>query len=132
MSITRHQAFLQRATGFATLAFLGYHLATLRIPLALGHLAPTDLGPTLVASLSSTTESGIPAHAVAYLLGTGAASYHLAMGLTTFSATWELAVSEAAILRIRIASGLAGAALFAAGALTVIHYATGSTFGLGG
>jgi len=131
LRLTRHQAFLQRATGLATLTFLGYHLATLRIPLALGRLAPADLGPILTASLSSTTASGVPARAVLYLLGTGAASYHLALGLSTFGSTWELATSEPAVLRLRVASGLAGATLFTLGALTVLHHATGSTFGLG-
>jgi succinate dehydrogenase / fumarate reductase cytochrome b subunit len=122
---------LQRVTGALTLLFVAYHLGAIRIPLALGELDPTDLRPLLVATLSSTTASGIPLHAVVYLVGIASASYHLGNGLGAYGASRIGATSPRKASIVRGASMAAAGALFVLGALTVLHYATGSTFGLG-
>jgi succinate dehydrogenase/fumarate reductase cytochrome b subunit (b558 family) len=118
---------MQRVTGIALLAFLVFHVLTLRLPVAMGTMEKADFFPTLCDSLSSTGSSGVPVLAIVYLLGTAAAAYHFAVGLSGFCFSWGITVSRRAN---QIATGLfavVGLALFAIGASTIIYYATGST-----
>jgi succinate dehydrogenase/fumarate reductase cytochrome b subunit (b558 family) len=117
---------MQRVTGIALLAFLVFHVLALRVPVAMGTMSKTDFFPTLCDTLSSTTTAGVPVLAIVYLLGTAAAAYHFAVGLSGFCFSWGITVSRRAN---QVASGvffLLGLALFVIGASTTIYYATGS------
>jgi len=117
---------LQRVTGVVTFAFLAYHLASLRLRVALGSLGPTDFFSTLTDALSTTTAYGFPTAAVVYLIGIAAASYHLANGIAGFCWTWGITITRRGN-RIAGAAGTAvGACTFLLGATTVLYYATGS------
>jgi succinate dehydrogenase/fumarate reductase cytochrome b subunit (b558 family) len=119
---------LQRATGAATLAFLGYHLWTVRLQTMLGNLRSADFFPALTDTLSATTRSGIPLAAAAYLVGLAAASYHLANGLTGFCLDLGLATTARATRMVSLACTISGMALFLLGANTVVYFATGGTW----
>ena len=115
----------QRATGLVALAFVLYHLWELRIQKALGKLAATGFYDTLAAHLSSTW-SGVPLVAIAYLVGVGASVFHLANGVWGFAASWGLVVSRSAQRSLAVACALFGFALFAIGAQTALALATGA------
>ncbi len=117
---------MQRVTGVALLAFLVYHVAALRLPVLLGTMEKTDFFPTLCDTLSSTEATGVPVVAIVYLLGTAAATYHLAVGLTGFCFSWGITVSQRANRLVAGVSAVLGVLLFAIGASTIIYYATGS------
>ncbi len=118
---------MQRVTGVALLAFLVFHVLTLRVPVATGTMDKADLFPALCDALSSTTSGGVPAIAIVYLLGTAAAAYHFAVGLTGFCFSWGITVSRRANQVVSGVFALVGLALFTIGASTIIYYATGST-----
>jgi succinate dehydrogenase / fumarate reductase cytochrome b subunit len=116
---------LQRLTGVLSAGFIVYHFWHFRLPLLTGKIGEHDLFPELCASLSSTVR-GVPAVALAYLVGIAAATFHLANGLSGFCFSWGITQSRRAT---RVAGGLFGifgAALFALGANTLIYFATGS------
>ena len=72
-----------RATGVLLVAFLAMHVAELRFPGAagrLGHLDGGELATRLDADLSATW-LGVPWRGLAYLVGTAAVTFHLAVGL---------------------------------------------------
>lgn len=123
---------LQRATGLVTLAFVSYHLASVRIPVLLGSIAPSDLYSVLTDTLGATTSFGVPVSAVLYLIGLAAVSYHLAAGLMGFCFTWGLAVTERRSRIARFVSTATGITLFLLGARTIVYFATGSAFPLFG
>jgi succinate dehydrogenase/fumarate reductase cytochrome b subunit (b558 family) len=117
---------MERATGMAALAFIVFHLAAIRVPLASGELAPADLFPRLTDSLSTTTNLGVPLAASAYLLGLAATSYHLANGLSRFCLRLGLGEGPRARRTVAIACTFFGSALFLMGTNTVVYFATGA------
>lgn len=117
---------LQRASGLVVFAFLLVHLWETRVKVLLGQTGSADFHSSLVASLSSTGPLGFPFHAVGYLLGVAATVYHLAHGVSGFSASFGLVTSRAAHRRVQLGSAAVGAALFLLSAATVIHLATGT------
>jgi succinate dehydrogenase / fumarate reductase cytochrome b subunit len=119
---------LQRLSGAATLVFLVYHVAALRLPLALGALAPSDLFSELVDTLSSTDSFGIPVVASANLFGLAATSYHFASGLSTFCARAGIVRSLGAARTVSAACTLLGLGLFVYGGRTIVYLATGSAW----
>lgn len=119
---------LQRSTGAVTLAFVCFHLWSLRVQVALGRMRPPDFFSTLCDSLSSTTSVGIPLAAPAYLFGLAASSYHFANGLASFCRRFELVARERPARILSFACTLLGMALFLAGASTVVYFATGAGF----
>lgn len=116
---------LQRASGLLVLAFVTWHVYELRVRVWQGQIAPSDFHSALCASLSSTGAGGIPFAALGYLLGVAATAYHLANGLNGFCMTWGLVRSQRAARRLGLVFGAVGLVVFAAGALTVLHFATG-------
>lgn len=119
---------LQRTSGLVTLAFLGYHLFSIRAEVALGTMRPADFYSVLTDTLGSTTSLGIPRSAVLYFVGLAAASYHLAGGLLGFCFTWGIAVTEGRYRVARALSTAVGLSLFLLGARTIVYFATGAAF----
>ncbi len=117
---------LQRATGVVVLLFVVGHLWQTRVKLVIGQAASADLHGELVASLSSTGPLGVPFYAAVYLIGIAATAYHLGNGVVGFCASFGLVRSLKSLERLRIACALFSAVLFALGATTVIHLATGT------
>lgn len=117
---------LQRITGVIVLLFVIGHLWQTRVKLVIGQSATADLHGELVASLSSTGAFGFPLHAAAYLLGIAATVYHLGNGVVGFCASFGLVQSLRSLGRLRLVCALFGAVLFALGATTLIHLATGT------
>ena len=116
---------LQRLTGLVALAFLVIHIGAFRIPIVLGTMTTEDAFPELCRALSSRV-SGVPAVAIAYLVGVAASVYHLVVGLQGFCFSWGITGSRRAS---RLAAGvfaLGGMALFVVGANTVTYFATGA------
>ncbi len=116
----------QRATGLIALLFIGYHAYQFPIQIALGKLQPQDVFSELCGSLSSTSSTGIPLVAVAYLVGVAATCYHFASGLTSFCFSWGITTSRRANRRVAGLSGLVAIVLFALGASSILYFATGS------
>lgn len=116
---------LQRVSGLAAFAFIAYHFCQFRLKLLLGEMTPTDFFPILSSSLSSTTELGIPAEAVIYLLGIAAVTHHFAYGLYAACFTWGVVVSDAARRLAALVSALIGGVLFLMAVNTVLFFATG-------
>ena len=127
-SVKKPRGPLQRVTGIATLLFLGFHLVQLPLRRAAGALSRTDLFSTLVDDLSSTARFGVPISAMLYLLGLGAASYHLANGVRSVCTEFTLAVTPEASRLVSLACLLLGVAVFLVGANTVLYFATGSAW----
>ncbi|MEB2312661.1 MAG: succinate dehydrogenase cytochrome b558 subunit [Sorangiineae bacterium] len=117
---------LQRVTGLLALGFIAYHLWHLRAQVGLGTMERADYFPRLCATLSSTTASGIPVAAIAYLIGVAACVFHFANGLHGFCFSWGITVSRRAARSTALVFGLFGVALFAVAASTIIYFATGS------
>jgi len=118
---------MQRITGVVVLAFLVYHVWTLRVAVAMGTMDKADFFPVLCDTLSSTQAGGVPWLAIVYLVGTAAAVYHFTVGLYGFCFSWGITLSRRAT---QISSGLfwlLGLALLVLGSTTLIYYATGST-----
>ena len=117
---------MQRLTGVLTLLFVGYHLWELPVARILGRLRGSDLFPSLVDSLSSTTSLGVPLGAVAYLVGLASSAYHFANGLSGFLLDFGLVTSERTGRLASVACTMFGTLVFLVGASTVFYYATGS------
>jgi succinate dehydrogenase/fumarate reductase cytochrome b subunit (b558 family) len=123
---TRNWLFVaQRGTGLVALAFVLYHLWELRIQKALGNLGPEAFYDVLAGQLSSTWR-GVPVIALVYLVGLAASAFHFANGLWGFCASWGLVVSRPAQRTAATVFSLGGFALFALGAATTLHLATGA------
>lgn len=117
---------VQRATGFVALAFVLYHLWELRIQKALGKVGPDAFHTLLTANLSSTVR-GVPVVAIVYLVGIAAAVLHFANGLWGFAVSWGIVVSRPAQRATAVVCSVFGLALFAVGAETALHLATGAS-----
>jgi succinate dehydrogenase/fumarate reductase cytochrome b subunit len=116
-----------RATGVAGFLFVALHVVALRIPALLGQLAPADFFPKLTDDLSATTSQGVPAVAMAYLLGLAATSYHLANGLSRFFLRLPMSENPRTRRTVSLACTAVGSALFLLGANTVVYFATGAS-----
>jgi succinate dehydrogenase / fumarate reductase, cytochrome b subunit len=68
---------------------------------------------------------GIPWVALGYLLGSAAAVYHFANGLSGFALSFGLVGSRKAQLRVRSGAMLLGVALYTISAATIVSLATG-------
>jgi succinate dehydrogenase/fumarate reductase cytochrome b subunit (b558 family) len=124
-STSRNWMFtLQRASGVVALAFIGYHAATLWLPVELGRLGSGDVYEQLTARLSGT-EMGVAWAALGYIVGIAACCFHFANGLWAFSIRWGMIGSRVARARAALALSLFGVASFAYGANTVLFLATG-------
>ena len=75
-----------RATGVLVGVFLAMHLSELRFRTAGVRPSGGEL-LTMLASDLSATSHGVPWRGIAYLLGTGCATFHLSVGLWGFFAT---------------------------------------------
>ncbi len=115
---------LQRLTGLLALAFIALHGATVWLPAFLGWVPLGELYPTLVAKLSAT-QAGVPWLSLAYLLGIGACTFHLAVGLWTFGVRWGLLTTRRARSWSGAAVVVVGLVVFGLGANTVLVLATG-------
>ena len=118
---------MQRATGVVGFLFVAFHVAAIRVPALIGHLAPADFFPKLTDDLSSTTRYGVPAFAMAYLLGLAATSYHLANGLSRFFQRLPVSENPRTRRAVSLACTMVGSALFLLGANTVVYFATGAS-----
>jgi succinate dehydrogenase/fumarate reductase cytochrome b subunit (b558 family) len=118
---------MQRATGVVGFLFVAFHVAAIRVPALIGHLAPADFFPKLTDDLSSTTRYGVPAFAMAYLLGLAATSYHLANGLSRFFQRLPMSENPRTRRALSLACTMVGSALFLLGANTVVYFATGAS-----
>jgi succinate dehydrogenase/fumarate reductase cytochrome b subunit (b558 family) len=118
---------MQRVTGLAAFAFIGWHLWEFRIAKLLGRMGPQDFYPTLVSHLSSTV-GGVPVMAAVYLAGVAAAVLHFANGLWAFCFSWGLCVSRRSQRLFAAAFAAMGAVVFVVGANTVLYFATGARF----
>jgi succinate dehydrogenase / fumarate reductase cytochrome b subunit len=116
---------LQIASGIATLLFVAYHGWELPIARMLGRLRYADFFSVLVDRLSSTNDFGVPLHAMAYLLGLGASSYHFANGLNGFLLDFRV-VTSGTTRRASVVCTIAGIVVFLLGARSVIYLATGA------
>lgn len=117
---------LHHLAGGITLLFLIYHVVTARLPLLTGERVRAELPSELYATLSSTTDWGIPAEALLYLVGLLATVFHLSYGVELACLRWGLARSARGVRRLRLACAGAGVALFLVGAATIVHFATGT------
>ena len=115
---------LQRATGLVAFVFIGLHLWEFRIPKLLGRMRPDAFYPTLELHLSSVW-GGVPIAAIVYLVGIAASVFHLSNGLLTLSFSWGLCVTRRSQRLFGVAYAVFGVLLFAMGAETVLHFATG-------
>ena len=113
---------LMRVTAVIALAFILFHAALLRPASASGSLY------TELAARLSTTTASIPLIALFYMLGITATVFHFAAGTWGAFVTWGWLPSSRAKAVGRVAFGVMGAGLMAAGALTVVCLATGTRF----
>jgi succinate dehydrogenase/fumarate reductase cytochrome b subunit (b558 family) len=118
---------MQRVTGLAAFAFIGWHLWEFRIARLLGRMTPDAFYPTLVSHLSSTM-NGVPVMAAVYLTGVAASVLHFANGLWAFSFSWGLCVSRRSQRLFAAAFATLGVLVFVMGANTVLYFATGTRF----
>jgi succinate dehydrogenase cytochrome b subunit len=123
---------LQRASGVVALIFVLWHWWETRARVLLGDGSAQDFYTDLAGSLSSTGPFGIPFVALGYLAGVAAVSYHLANGVTGFSASFGLVTSQRALARVARYALLSGLVLFLIAAAVVGHFATGWTPFAGG
>jgi succinate dehydrogenase / fumarate reductase, cytochrome b subunit len=114
----------QRITGVVTFAFVCAHLWEYRIQVLLFGMPSASFYPTMAAHLSWTWW-GVPWIAIGYLLGSAAAVYHFANGLSGFALSFGLVGSRKAQLRLRGGAMLLGGALYAISAATIVSLATG-------
>jgi succinate dehydrogenase / fumarate reductase, cytochrome b subunit len=116
---------MQRATGVVALAFIVWHLYQYRWQRFGGKLAEMDFHGELCASLSST-QSGVPWTALAYLIGTAAVIFHFSNGLYGFFFSFGITTTREGTRVTSATFGMIGALLFAVAASTIIFFATGS------
>jgi succinate dehydrogenase / fumarate reductase cytochrome b subunit len=114
-----------RGTAIIAFAFLAGHVWELRV--AARGVSPEAFTTILEARLSSTV-SGIPFLALAYLVGVSATVVHVAMGLWGFFATTTRGSSESARARAKWVLGALGSLFLLVGALIVVALATGTRF----
>ncbi len=121
---SRAMRVLTRGATWLTLAFIVWHFVTLRLRVALGHLAQDAVFDTLCASLSSTIAWGIPLTALGYVLGLAATIFHTTRGLERLArASKPLhAHSRAVTVSLRVL----GVAAFLWGLNSLVIFATGS------
>jgi succinate dehydrogenase / fumarate reductase, cytochrome b subunit len=114
-----------RATGVVLAAFLAMHLAELRFYSPGVHLDGGELATRLDADLSSVVR-GVPWRGLAYLIGSGCATFHFAAGLwAAFAAT---APARGSVRRRRWAAWALtalGAAMWLTFANVIVFRATG-------
>ncbi len=120
-----------RATGVVVLAFLAFHLSSLRFRVPGTRLAGGELATLLDAGLS-TTSHGVPWQGLVYLVATGCVTLHFGCGLWGFYATTRAGRESARRRRWAAWSALGlGLAMWATFADVVVLRATGSAL-LGG
>lgn len=119
---------LQRVTGVVVFVFVMAHLWEYRVQRWLFGMDASSFYGTMEAHFSST-RWGVPWIALGYVVGLGAATFHLANGLWGFCVSWGLATSRRAQARIGWATTALGVMLFVLGTMTVMTMATGSRFG---
>jgi succinate dehydrogenase / fumarate reductase cytochrome b subunit len=117
----RRRRLLLRVSGWLSLAFVLQHAWWLRWPIASGAVAAEDMHERL-ASLLSSTVSGVPLVAAVHLAGLGAVCAHFAWGFGRFLEQWGITAARPA----RVGAGLLALVLFAFGAAAVVELATGS------
>lgn len=116
---------LQRLTAGLVLVFLAYHLWELRLQKLLAGLDAGGYFDTLCRNLSSTM-TGVPVVALLYVIGIGAAAFHVANGLWGFCFSWGIASSRRSQRLAANLFGVVGLLIFLLGANTVVYFATGS------
>jgi succinate dehydrogenase / fumarate reductase, cytochrome b subunit len=114
----------QRITGVVTFVFVCAHLWEYRVQVLLFGMPSTSFYPTMAAHLSWSW-LGVPWVALGYLVGSAAAVYHFANGLSGFALSFGLVGSRKAQLRVRATAMLLGMALYAMSAATIVSMATG-------
>jgi succinate dehydrogenase / fumarate reductase, cytochrome b subunit len=114
----------QRITGVITFVFVCVHLWEYRIQVLLFGMPSASFYPPMAAHLSWSWW-GIPWVALGYLLGSAAAVYHFANGLSGFALSFGLVGSRKAQLRVRSGAMLLGVALYTISAATIVSLATG-------
>ncbi len=114
-----------RVTGALALAFVAMHLSEFRFRTTGARASGTELG-TLVAADLSSTWTGIPWRAAAYLVGTACVTFHLAAGLWGFLAASPR--GEGSLRRKWTAwgAGAVGAAVWVTVVNIVVFQATGA------
>ena len=123
---------LQRLTAWIGLAFLIYHVGTLRwgfTRLVPGHMEweAQYAASTMAAVLRGSTEGMTALGWVVvlfYLVGVSSLVYHLANGLWTAAITWGVTISEGAQRRWGYVCAALGVGLMAAGWTAVIGFAS--------
>lgn len=115
----------QRLTGIVSLLWIVWHAGGTWVPRLTGRIATRQVYPTLMNDLSTTVE-GLPLTALLYLVGVGAASFHLANGLWGAGASWGVLLTRRAQAIGGVAAVALGLALFALGTRTVVVFTTGS------
>ncbi len=114
----------QRLTGVVSLVWIVWHAMQTWVPRLGGHVATRQVYPTLVNDLSTTIE-GLPVTALLYVVGVGAASFHLANGLWGAGVSWGLLHSRRAQSIAAALAVVLGLSLFVLGTSTVAVFATG-------
>ncbi len=123
---------LQRLSGYVGVAFLFYHVATLRwgwtwlVPGGTawsGEFAGSTMAAALQGSATGFTTAGLIVSAF-YMLGVSLLVFHLANGLWTAAITWGLTISAAAQRRWGYVCAGIGAVLMLAAWSAVIGFAT--------
>jgi len=115
----------QRWSGILALVFIGAHLWEYRVQTWLYGMRSEAFHDALAAHLSSTV-SGAPVVALAYLAGLAATVFHFASGLATFCSSSGITASPSARRRAGYAFAALGVGLFLVGADTIVFFATGS------
>ena len=109
---------LERVSGVVILAFVVWHALQTRVPTLTGSVIYPAYSTRLTEQLSTTT-SGIPWTALAYLVGLAATMFHLVNGMNSFCVTWNIA-------RARMLFRAVGILFFAVSSFTVLELATGT------
>jgi succinate dehydrogenase / fumarate reductase cytochrome b subunit len=116
---------LQRASGLVALLFILLHGVTFSLPAARGVL-PADGAYDLLGARLSSTAAAVPWWGLAYLLGLGCCSFHLACGIWTFCARWGVTVTRRSRTQLGAAMAVFGLAIFLASANVVLVLAAGA------
>ena len=118
---------LERVTGVVILVFVIWHTWQTRVPTLNGAVIAPDYSSRLTEQLS-TTSSGIPWTALAYLVGLAATAFHLVAGLNSACVTWSIPATFAGRARARVLFRAIGILFFAVSSATVLELATGTRF----
>jgi succinate dehydrogenase/fumarate reductase cytochrome b subunit len=116
---------IQRATGFAVLAFVAIHLWELRFQRMAFGLDASAVGTVLVSHLSWTWH-GLPLVALGYVAGLLATCFHFGHGLRLAARAFGMADDARRARRIDAVTAALGSALFLAGTVSVVALATGT------